>query len=71
MPVANVTIHGAIASKQTTVKKQIPIILKVGSQEVRFTFLIIPSLVTDIIAGVDWQMHFSMVADCENRRIKF
>lgn len=36
MPVANVAIHGAVSSKQTTVKKQSQLIIRIGSQEVRF-----------------------------------
>lgn len=71
MPVANVTIHGAVSSKQTTIKKQIQLLVWIDGQEMRFPFLVIPGLATEIIAGTDWQMHFAMIVDYEEKRIKF
>lgn len=71
IPVASVSVHGAVAGKKVTVKKQIQLSMQVCSQDVCFPFLVIPGLSMQLIVGIDWQMHFGMVIDCERERIKF
>lgn len=66
LPVSNVSIHGALGTKATTIRQRIQLNVVVGKEQVVFPFLVVPSLSSKIIAGTDWQSHFRMVIDFEN-----
>lgn len=70
LPVSNLTVSVAVGNKNTSIKRQVQLTLKIGERNLTSPFLVVPGLATDVLVGIDWLSRFKCVIDIENQRIR-
>lgn len=69
MPVLNVTVVGALKGKGQTVKESVCVSLQIQDIIFDYVFVVVPSLVRDIILGCDWLTDYNILLDFSNEKI--
>lgn len=69
LPVSNTTVSVAIGAKTTVVKKQLSLTCEINQKKFTHEFLVVPSLSSHMILGVDWLMKFKCLINFGKKSI--